>query len=92
MSPRSTADVARLVGVGPASLERWLAQGRVPVPKRIRIGTRMFRLWTSQDIKQVKKVISRNAEYDVDAFRSRRPDPILLSESVGESALLSIVL
>lgn len=72
MSPRSTADVARLVGVGPATLERWLAQGKVLVPKRIRIGTRMFRLWTSQDIERVKRY--KEKFYRKGRGRKRKPN------------------
>ncbi len=55
MSPRSTAEVAKLVGIGSATLERWLAKGKVPMPGRVRVGTRLFRLWTSQDIERVKR-------------------------------------
>ena len=55
MTPRSTEEVAQLVGVGTATLERWLAQGKVAMPKRMRVGTRLFRLWTSKDIERVKR-------------------------------------
>ncbi len=55
MSPRSTAEVAKLVGVSRVTLERWLASGKVQMPKRIRVGARVSRIWTSQDIDRVKR-------------------------------------
>ncbi len=55
MSPRPTADIARLIGVGRSTLERWLAERKVPTPKRIVVGARVSRIWTSQDIERLKR-------------------------------------
>jgi len=55
MNPRSTADVAKLVGITKVTLERWLAQGKVAMPRQMRIGTRLFRLWTDRDIERVQR-------------------------------------
>ena len=55
MSPRSTAEIAKLIGITKVTLERWLAQGKVSKPKQIRIGTRLFRLWTDKAIKRVRR-------------------------------------
>ena len=54
MSPRSTAEVAKLVGIGKMTLERWLAQGKVPMPKKIVVGARVSRIWTERDIERVQ--------------------------------------
>jgi len=55
MSPRSTAEIAAVVGVAQSTLERWLAERKVPTPKRIVVGARVSRIWTSQDIKRLKR-------------------------------------
>ncbi len=55
MSPRSTAEIAAAVGVAESTLERWLAERKVPMPKRIVVGVRVSRIWTSQDIERLKR-------------------------------------
>jgi excisionase family DNA binding protein len=55
MSPKSTREIAREVGVGKMTLERWLREGKIPQPKTISFGGRNFRLWTQSDIKRIKK-------------------------------------
>jgi len=50
MSPLSTAEVARAVGVHPVTLERWIAKGRFKLRKTIKIGTKTYRVWTDSDI------------------------------------------
>lgn len=54
MAPLSTEDVANLVGVGRGTLERWLREGKVPRPRPLRVGRKVFRMWTNRDIKRVK--------------------------------------
>ena len=55
MSPRSTTEIAAAVGVAESTLERWLAERKVPMPKRIVVGVRVSRIWTSQDIERLKR-------------------------------------
>jgi len=55
MTPLSTPQVARRVGVHPITLERWLASSKIPVPKPLRVGGRVFRFWTSKDIERVRR-------------------------------------
>jgi excisionase family DNA binding protein len=54
MPPLSTDEVAAIVGIGPATLERWLAEGKLDAPGSIRFGKRQFRNWTKRDIARVK--------------------------------------
>lgn len=44
-----------MTGVGKTTLERWLAQGKVAMPKRIMVGARASRIWTDRDINSVKR-------------------------------------
>jgi len=55
MSPRNSEDVAKEVGIGIATLERWLAQSKIKSPKTVTIGKRRFRLWSERDIERLKK-------------------------------------
>ncbi len=55
MSPISTAGVAKKVCVSQSTLERWLADGKIKPPKPLRVGQKVFRLWTSKDIERVKQ-------------------------------------
>ncbi len=53
----STNEAARKAGVGFATLNRWIAQGKVKAPKVQRlggIGVRI-RLWTTADIRRLAK-------------------------------------
>lgn len=55
MDSLSTEDVAKKSGISRITLERWLAAGKVPAPKRIQIGRSVFRGWTRQDVERVKR-------------------------------------
>jgi excisionase family DNA binding protein len=55
MNPLSTREVAQLVGIDRATLERWIAGGQIARPKELRIGNKAFRHWTRQDIQRVKR-------------------------------------
>ena len=57
--PLSTEEVAQLVGISRVTLERWLASGKIPLPKTLRIGKSKFRHWSNQDIKRLKQYKAR---------------------------------
>jgi len=48
MTKLSTLEVARKVGIGRATLERWLSNGGLQGPKTIRFGKSEFRDWTAE--------------------------------------------
>ena len=54
MSPRSTREVAKLVGVHLATLEEWLSKKKVKSPKTIQVGAKSYRLWTDRDLRRVR--------------------------------------
>jgi hypothetical protein len=56
MSPLSTFEVARKIGVNQSTLERWLASGKLASPKELRIGQRVFRNWTDEDVERAKNL------------------------------------
>lgn len=55
MPPLSTEEVANKVGISRVTLERWLASGKLPSPKKLRFGRSEFRNWKAADIERVKK-------------------------------------
>ena len=71
MSPLSTVQVARKIGVSKATLERWLAEGNVPRPKPLRIGEKVFRNWSDADIAKVVRYKQQNYRKG----RGRKPKP-----------------
>jgi predicted site-specific integrase-resolvase len=60
MSPLSTEQVAREVGINRVTLERWLSSGKVRQPKTIRFGRNEFRNWTPTDVERVRKFKEEN--------------------------------
>jgi excisionase family DNA binding protein len=56
MSPLSTLEVAKAIGVHKATLERWLASGKLRAPKELRVGQKAFRDWTKTDIERAKRL------------------------------------
>jgi DNA-binding transcriptional MerR regulator len=55
VSPLSTAEVAVLIGIHPITLEHWIRDGKAKPSKTIRVGKKIFRLWTPRDIARLKK-------------------------------------
>jgi excisionase family DNA binding protein len=56
MSPRSTLEVARAIGVHKATIERWLADGKLKTPKELRVGQKIFRNWTKEDVARARSL------------------------------------
>ncbi len=55
MANLSTRDVVKEIGISRATLERWLASGKLKGPKTIRFGKSEFRSWTVGDMERVRK-------------------------------------
>jgi len=55
MTPLSTQEVARKIGVGLRTLERWINQGKID-PRRIAIGKKAYRLWTEREVETLRRV------------------------------------
>lgn len=67
----STAEVAKKVEIDKATLERWLADGKIARPKALRIGQKLFRNWTDADVERVRKYKQENYRKG----RGRKPKP-----------------
>jgi excisionase family DNA binding protein len=71
MSPLSTAEVARKVGIHKATLERWIAGGELKMPEPLRVGAKVFRNWTAPDVERVRKYKQEHYRKG----RGRKPRP-----------------
>lgn len=58
--PLSTAMVAKLVGIHPLTLERWLSTGDLQWPKVLLVGGRVVRLWAAPDVKRLRSYKAQN--------------------------------
>jgi len=54
MRTYSTAQAAKLLKIGRATLHRWMRAGVVPVPLAQRIGGVAVRLWTAAEVQEVR--------------------------------------
>ena len=55
MRQLSNAKVAKLAGVHPITLERWLASGALRWPKLLITGGRIVRLWDYADVERIRQ-------------------------------------
>jgi hypothetical protein len=67
----STAEVAKKAGIDKATLERWLAGGKIARPESLRIGEKEFRDWSNADVERVRKYKRENYRKG----RGRKPKP-----------------
>jgi excisionase family DNA binding protein len=56
MSPnlRSTGDAAKAVGITRATLQAWIAKGKITAPRAQDLGKVRVRLWTESDIARLR--------------------------------------
>lgn len=55
MKTYSTAEVARTAGVDKSTLLRWLRDGKIPEPRRVRGAGIESRIWTDREVERVRK-------------------------------------
>jgi hypothetical protein len=51
----TTAEAARAAGLHLVTLQRWIAMRKVRAPKPTLVGAVGYRLWTTKDVKKLKK-------------------------------------
>ncbi len=50
----STSEVAKAIGVDKSTLLRWLYAGKLPEPKRQKLGGIEFRIWSQADMERAR--------------------------------------
>jgi hypothetical protein len=71
MKSYSTLQVARMLGVHKVTLQRWLLDGKLAEPRRIKNGGLDARVWTDRDVERAKKFKQENYRKG----RGRKPRP-----------------
>lgn len=66
----STSQVAKKIGIHRLTLIRWLLDGKVPEPMRVKQGGVDLRLWTDRDVERVQKY--KDAHYRKGRGRKKR--------------------
>lgn len=51
----STGDAAKAVGITRATLQAWIANGKIVAPKAQDLGKLRVRLWTESDLNQLRR-------------------------------------
>jgi len=71
MQTYSTARVANTLGVHKITLIRWLLDGKVKEPRRVKQAGQEIRIWTDRDVERVRKYKQENYRKG----RGRKPKP-----------------
>jgi len=67
----STSQVATKIGVHRLTLIRWLLDGKIEEPERVKQGGVDLRLWTDRDVERVRRYKQENYRKG----RGRKPKP-----------------
>jgi DNA-binding transcriptional MerR regulator len=76
----STRQAAAKLGVSLISLQRYIAQKKIPVPAVTKAGGGKLRIWTEQDIEHVRRVLpsiknGRKTRYQKKGKHSKKNKP-----------------
>jgi predicted DNA-binding transcriptional regulator AlpA len=59
MDSFSTRQVAKMLGLGAKTLSHYIAIGKVPTPKIVRLGGLRIHAWSQQDIERLRKLLPK---------------------------------
>jgi DNA-binding transcriptional MerR regulator len=57
----STREAAKMIGISFASINRYIAERKIPVPAVQEFGGGQFRVWTEEDIERVREILPKIA-------------------------------
>ncbi|MBZ5504848.1 MAG: MerR family transcriptional regulator [Acidobacteriia bacterium] len=55
----STREAAKKLGLHLATLQRYMAEGKIPAPLVQKLGGGKFRVWTDEDIDRVRQILPK---------------------------------
>jgi predicted transcriptional regulator len=61
MDAISTSEAARMLGITQAALSKYIKAGKVPTPKKTRIGRLTLHLWSRSDVEHLRKLLPKIA-------------------------------
>jgi hypothetical protein len=56
----STVQVAQMLGIDQANLQRLIRQKRIPFPPLVRVGPLAVRLWTKAQVERARRAIAKS--------------------------------
>ena len=66
-------EAAKKLGIGIASLSRYIEDGNVPAPEPTRIGKRDVRAWSEEDVERVRELLPKIANGRKTRYQKKRP-------------------
>jgi predicted DNA-binding transcriptional regulator AlpA len=76
MFGHSSREAAKKLGISFASLNRYIAAGKIPLPPLVRVGGVSVRLWSDADIQRVRALLPRIANGRKTRYqKKRKPQP-----------------
>jgi len=73
MNAFSTREAAKKLGLGLATLARYVATKKVPAPKTARIGSLRVYAWSQADIERVRKILPKIANGRKTRYKKKGP-------------------
>jgi len=61
MPTLSTREAAQKLGISFTSINRYIAEGKIPVPPLVKVGGITVRLWSESDIERVRALLPKIA-------------------------------
>jgi predicted DNA-binding transcriptional regulator AlpA len=61
MKTYSTRQAAQKLGLHPTTLADYVAEGKVPMPQVLRVGTASLHAWTDEEIEHVRQLLPKIA-------------------------------
>ncbi len=59
MATFSSRQAAKLLGLTPAAISKYIASKKIPTPKTVQIGGVRMQVWTERDIERVRKLLPK---------------------------------
>jgi predicted DNA-binding transcriptional regulator AlpA len=72
MSRYSTRQAAKKLGISYTSMNRYMADEKIPVPPLIEVGSISARLWSEEDIERVRKLLPKIANGRKTRYQKQR--------------------
>jgi predicted site-specific integrase-resolvase len=61
MNQHSTREAAKKLGISLISIQRYIAEGKIPAPPLLKVGKGKLRIWTDEDIEHVRQLLPKIA-------------------------------
>ena len=72
MSQYSSREAAKKLGLHLGTLQRYIAEGKIPAPPIFQVGASKLRIWTEADIKKVRDTLPKIANGRKTRYQKQR--------------------